>query len=193
MQSMRYSRLVCLLALCAFGQCALAQTTVPHIFTPGTPARATEVNANFQALATAIDNVIARVAKLEGGAVTEADVVGNYQLSFLQVGISQVAVGVGEVEAISYDGTFTFAADHTFTSTFIGRANDSRGPHTDDGTLTGTWSLANNNVTFTVSGQSPKVLHCAAGCRVLFGTIWGSSSGPGDDGYNNLAILGRLN
>jgi hypothetical protein len=190
---MRNSPLLCLLALCAFGESALAQTTVPHIFTPGTPARAAEVNANFQALATAIDNVIARVNKLEGGAVTEADVVGNYRLSFLQVGISQVAVGIGETEAISYDGTFTFAADHTFTSTFIGRVNDGRGPHTDDGTIAGTWNLANNNVTFTISGQAPMVFHCAAGCRVLFGTIWGSSSGPGDDGNNNLAILGRVN
>ena len=38
---------------------ASAQTTVPNTFTPGTPAKAAEVNADFQALATAIDKVAA--------------------------------------------------------------------------------------------------------------------------------------
>lgn len=189
---MRYFSLLCLLALCAFGEAARAQTTVPHIFTPGTPARAVEVNANFQALVTAIDSLTARVRKLEGGPVTDADVVGNYSLSILQVGHGQVTVGIGDSEGISYDGTWTFAVDHTFTSTFTGHKNDSSGPGPDDGTLTGTWSLANNNVTFTITGQVPRVFHCASGCRVLFATLWGSSSGPGDEGNNNLMILGRV-
>jgi hypothetical protein len=190
---MRYSPLLCLLALCAFGDPALAQTTVPHIFTAGTPARAADVNANFQALAAAIDALAARANKLEGGAVTEADVVGTYRLSFLQIGIDHEAAGIGATEAISYDGTWTFAADHTFTSTFIGRRNDSTGPSPDDGTIAGTWSLADNNLTGTITGQTPMVFHCASGCRVIFGTTWGSSSGPGDEGYNNLAILARVN
>jgi Phage Tail Collar Domain/Collagen triple helix repeat (20 copies) len=38
---------------------ASAQTTVPNIFIPGTPAKAADVNADFQALATAIDKVAA--------------------------------------------------------------------------------------------------------------------------------------
>jgi hypothetical protein len=190
---MRYFSLLCLLALCAFGQSARAQVTVPHVFTPGTPARATEVNENFQALATAINGLAARLSKLEGGPTTDADVVGNYTLSILQVGNGEVAVGNGDSEAISYDGTFTFAADHTFTSTFTGHKNDSQGPHADDGTIAGTWSLANNSVSMTITGQTPVPLHCASGCRVIIGTLFGSSSGPGDEGYNNLFILARVN
>ena len=42
---------------------ALAQTTVPNTFLPDTPARAAEINANFQALATAIDGVAAPLLK----------------------------------------------------------------------------------------------------------------------------------
>jgi len=36
---------------------ALAQTQVPNVFEDGTPATAAEVNANFDALETAIDDV----------------------------------------------------------------------------------------------------------------------------------------
>ena len=38
---------------------ALAQTQVPNVFEDGTPASAAEVNANFDALETAIDDVAA--------------------------------------------------------------------------------------------------------------------------------------
>lgn len=53
---MRYSVVVFL--LCIFSGAALAQTTVPNTFTTGTAAQASQVNANFQALATAIDSGI---------------------------------------------------------------------------------------------------------------------------------------
>jgi hypothetical protein len=193
MQPMRYTRIVGLMLLYAIGGNALAQTTVPHNFTSGTAARASEVNANFQALVTAIDNLSARVARLEGGPVTDADVVGTYSASNLQIGISEVAAGQGEVEAISYEGTVTFAADHTFSFTFTGKEMDSDGPDTEEGTVTGTWSLANNDLTFLVADSSTNVLHCAAGCSLIFGTLYGASSGPGDDGHNNLIILAKTN
>jgi hypothetical protein len=48
---------ISLLALVALSGGALAQTTVPNTFAAGTPAKAAAVNANFQALATAIDKV----------------------------------------------------------------------------------------------------------------------------------------
>ena len=35
----------------------VADTEVPHAFTDGTPAKASEVNANFDALETAIDAI----------------------------------------------------------------------------------------------------------------------------------------
>lgn len=43
------------LLLFALGSTAVAQTTVPYTFTAGTAAKASEVNADFQALAAAID------------------------------------------------------------------------------------------------------------------------------------------
>jgi hypothetical protein len=43
------------LLLFAFSSTALAQTTVPYTFTAGTAAKASETNADFQALVTAIN------------------------------------------------------------------------------------------------------------------------------------------
>ena len=50
-------KLLCTIATLgvAFSGAATAQTTVPHDFQPGTPARAAEVNENFDALEQAID------------------------------------------------------------------------------------------------------------------------------------------
>jgi len=188
---MRYSRVLCLLSLCVAGT-AVAQTTVPNVFTAGTPARAAEVNGNFQALAAAIDALAARVNKLEGGATTDADDTGTDNLSILQVGIDvETPPRPADVEGISYNGSVTFNADHTFTSVNTGHRNDVTGPSPDDGTFTGTWSLANNQITFTVAGQTPRILYCAAACRVLFASTWGSDAGV--EGYNNLLIFGRVN
>ena len=57
---------------------ALAQTTVPNTFTAGTTASASQVNANFAALANAINNLATRVDALEAGpSVTVNDLVGK--------------------------------------------------------------------------------------------------------------------
>lgn len=42
---------------------ALSRTTVPYIFSPNTPARASEINANFATLAGAIDDVDASLTQ----------------------------------------------------------------------------------------------------------------------------------
>ena len=44
---------------------ALAQTQVPNTFEAGQPARATEVNANFDALELAIDQNAADITELQ--------------------------------------------------------------------------------------------------------------------------------
>ncbi|MFZ2651097.1 MAG: hypothetical protein WA210_13430 [Burkholderiaceae bacterium] len=44
--------------LCIAAGATIAQTTVPNSFTAGTPANASQVNQNFQALANAIDQGI---------------------------------------------------------------------------------------------------------------------------------------
>ncbi|MEJ0037856.1 MAG: hypothetical protein WDO68_17575 [Gammaproteobacteria bacterium] len=184
---MRYASLLSILALCAVGQTAMSQTTVPNTFTVGTPAKAAEVNADFQALATAIDALATRVGKLEGGATVDTDIVGTYKVSFLQVGVGWTG-GPATIEAISYEATLMFAADHTGTLAVTGHKNDHTGPHLDSGTFTGTWSLANNDVTLSGLGAAPLILHCSAGCRLLVGTGYGSAVALNDEGDNFILI-----
>ena len=64
--------LLTLLALTAATNAVIAQVTVPNTFTDGTPALAGEVNANFQALAEAING---------SNCATPADVVCNPSFS----------------------------------------------------------------------------------------------------------------
>lgn len=50
---------------------AIAQTvTIPNTFTPGTPARAEDVNANFTAVATAVNGSGQNIAALQGALTT---------------------------------------------------------------------------------------------------------------------------
>lgn len=65
---------------------AWSQTVIPHNFTEGTRARAAEVNANFAAVKKAIDDLSARVAKLEGP-MSASDVAGEYQVSGLEMAV----------------------------------------------------------------------------------------------------------
>jgi hypothetical protein len=191
MHFMRYSTLLCVILLSTFGEASRAQTTVPHVFTPGTPARATEMNANFQAVVTAINNLSTRVGKLEGGA-TDADVVGTYSYISIQIGVGHEVVNrPADIEVITYDGTFTFAADHTFTGTFAGKKNDGSGPSGDDGTVAGVWSLNANTVSSVIEQNANVGLHCTPGCRIMIGTHYQGSAGVGDEGLNNLMIFVR--
>lgn len=61
---------VAIVGLSLFCVGAQAATLVPHSFTAGTPAKATEVNDNFNALATAIDATAAAVTNITGSNVT---------------------------------------------------------------------------------------------------------------------------
>jgi len=88
--------------------------TVPNTFVAGAPAKAADVNANFQALATAINSLNTRVGKLEGGPVTSSDLVGSYAINSLQTELGGAGVNPGKYVA-SYvaKGTISFAADGT--------------------------------------------------------------------------------
>jgi hypothetical protein len=57
-------RLLATLTLLVSG-ISFAETQVPHTFSSGQPARASAVNENFNALETAIDDVVARLGELE--------------------------------------------------------------------------------------------------------------------------------
>lgn len=113
-----------------FSTTVLAQTTVPHTFTAGSPAKASEVNANFAALVTAVNALAARVSALENPpAATVASVAGTYKSTSLEVGVSGGVTGGGGTQASvtggSFSGTVVLGAggDVTFTSD----GNETRG------------------------------------------------------------------
>ena len=104
----RHARALMLCTL-AIAPAAWAQTTVPHTFAAGSPAKAGEVNANFQALAAAINSLAARLDRAEGK-LTAADIVGTYRFQGLQT--EQGGPGP-YVRVDTSDGVVTFRSDGT--------------------------------------------------------------------------------
>jgi len=174
---------------------ASAQVTVPNTFAAGSPARASEVNANFQALATAINNLGARVSKLEGNIVA-ADLAGAYTLTRLQTELG----GGNSAYVAVYTATdnLVLAADGTGTLTsgtpeqghqlnvvtrvltpFIGSGGG--------GVLNFTWTYANGKLA-AVLGNTTSTFSTVAGGRLLVG----ASANPAD-GTNVILLLTRTN
>ena len=175
------------LAFAGFTALANAQVTVPFTFAPSTAARAAEVNANFQALATAIDNLAARVSKLEGQ-ITPADIAGVYGWRGLQIGL----INGGMVETISYTGTVTLAPNGTFSGTLTGRGFDlpaggNRVLHNTDDNVSGTWTLSGSNtVTLSLGDDALSFLSAARGQVLVF-----SNNDNSPDGSLVLLMLVR--
>ncbi|ALT77992.1 hypothetical protein [Paucibacter sp. KCTC 42545] len=102
------------LTLAAIATAASAQVTVPNTFVAGAPAKAADVNANFQALATAINSLNTRVGKLEGGPVTSSDLVGSYTINAIQTELGGAGINPGKfVSTYVAKGTISFSADGT--------------------------------------------------------------------------------
>jgi hypothetical protein len=124
---MRYSLAGFLIFI--FSTTVLAQ--VPHTFTAGSPAKASEVNANFAALVTAVNALEARVAALENPlAATVASVAGTYKYTSLEVGVSGGVTGGGGTQAIvtggSFSGTVVLGAGGGATFTIDGNETQGR-------------------------------------------------------------------
>jgi hypothetical protein len=130
---------------------------VPHVFSPGFPARSGEVNENFQALADAITALEAKVASLET-ATTAPPVAGTYTLLGFQTGLISGG-NQSIVEGIVYKGSVTLAPDKTLSLSInefknelrIGGANpgvSSYGLPTES--QAGTWSFENGTLTLAV-------------------------------------------
>jgi len=181
------------LSCIVFSAAAVAQTTVPNTFTAGTAAKAAQVNANFTALATAIDALASRVAKFEGQLAT-SDLVGTYAISGFQTEL--VPGDLPEVSSYRFQGTVTLANDGsgTFAGTELGHqltllfsaASDSTVTRRDTAeTVPFTWSFAAGAVTFTV-GENPLSGGVASGGRLLVLT----GSNP-SDGTTVILVLTR--
>jgi len=184
---------------------AHAQTTVPHTFTAGAAAKASEVNANFAALATGINNLASRVDRLEGGALTNASIAGTYRIFGFQTGLL-AGTGPGTVETITYSGTLTLAPGGTYTGTldefahdlFIGSggaAGTMQTRNTPGEALSGTYSIS-QNTKLTLNGFGID-FYGAAGARILVATSQGEDPPPAlpnvPMGTNVLLILVRTN
>ncbi len=136
----------------AIGIAAIAgPITTPNTFTAGTPARAAEVNANFSAVASAVNDNDARIGALEAAA-QETDVApgGNLVLApstatngnvlkgpdaFIHdYGVMNTFVGLGA-------GNFTLTAQQNSGLGFGALANVSSG---NDNTASGGYALAAN-------------------------------------------------
>jgi hypothetical protein len=174
---MRYSFVGLLLLV--FSSTVLAQTTVPFIFPPGPAAgaRFSEVNANFQALATAIDALTARVSKLERP-LTAADVAGTYAFISLEVETgtgttSMVHHAIGNGSAtLNDDGTFSLSAtdNSSHLNLIFSGTSLTANTTTDSASLndSGTWSLDGKVLTLVFSGAQISVPFINAAGPSLF-------------------------
>ena len=189
---------------------AYSQVTVPNSFTSGTPAKASEVNANFQALATAVNNLNARIAKLEGN-ITSSDIVGTYKITSLNIEnyITTNSSGtlyqksdyvVSGTAVFNTDGTLTFNTTSTGWSFDLLKSNNQNtvgnptfgnfAPQNGlNETQTTNWTLGTGANAGTITIGS-KVFNLTAGGKILI------KSSKDTDGSSrsatNLVILTRL-
>lgn len=186
-----------------------AATTVPFTFVAGNAAKASEVNANFEALAAAIDVQVeinkvqtaeiaaltTRVTKLDTpSAVTAADLVGTYSLNVYRTELFSDDISSGSVTAVSSQGTIQLFANGTVTMSnsiassklLIQFAPNptllSGSVGADSGSFT--WSLVNGQV--SLFGN---LFAIASGGRLLVGT----TSEVGISRTNGIVVLVRTN
>lgn len=124
-------------AVLLFGVGSAYAASVPNTFTAGAPARASEVNANFAALVTAVNALEAKVATLEtkvtaleaaNGPLTMADVVGSYHLMGIKTKTGSKAVDRRfKSGSSSTEGTVTFSGNGTFTASIAQKSDEFSG------------------------------------------------------------------
>lgn len=139
-----------------------AQTAVPHTFTAGTAAKASEVNANFQSLATSIDALVSRLDILEGkpSAFTVSALSGTYKLLNIYSGAEGGSSPI--VHSSTQNGTLNLNSDLTFTLTAaeinsnttlnLSTNTSSSSVTTNNDTINGTWSVSGKTITLTAAG-----------------------------------------
>lgn len=152
---------------------------VPHIFSPGFPSKANEVNENFAALAAAITDLEARVAAVEGA----APIPGKYFLMGYQTGLIPGGPGGAVIEGIVYTGNLTLG-DGTTSGNVSAAITESKNelhispsgsgrqfvqtPETIEGSWNTTSGAALALVMPSDPGQPPRTLRFARGAGRLF-------------------------
>jgi hypothetical protein len=172
-----------MLCTLAIAPATWAQTTVPHTFAAGSPAKAGEVNANFQALAAAINSLAARLDRAEGK-LTAADIVGTYRFQGLQT--EQGGPGP-YVRVDTTDGVVTFRSDGTGSLQLSNVASQLSITGGQGTTVTGTRTLRSFNesdnfnwsITGSVIDLSGLKFYAVDGGRLLVQTSTDTADGTG--------------
>lgn len=130
---------------------AYAAVSIPHNFTPNTTAKASEVNANFQALADAINNRTS---------ASLANMAGTWK--YIRTGSFLEVLNSNTLCTTTVTGTLTLNADGTFSDVAATTNNycNGNGVQTNTGrTSAGTWTVsADGSGTLTYSGGTMSFL-----------------------------------
>lgn len=173
---------------------AHAQTfTLPVNIGGSGSAKAADVGADLQAIATAINALMARASKLEGNIVA-ADLAGTYALNGLQNeigGANTTGAHVGAstfygIVTLTSDGNATFSNARAGTQVNLGSMPFQSQPAAGNGPTSGVFQWTYANGVLSALGGSFSV---AAGGRLMIRT---SSNDFSDDGTSVLLILSRL-
>lgn len=178
-----------------FSTTALA-ASVPFTFTSGDPARASEVNANFAALVTAVTALEAQVAALEAkvNPATMADLAGTYSYLEVRIDVDGLSATSNSIAGAGVSGTVVLNADGT------GQANLSESYRqltfnevlTGDQTVTvgflNTPGTTNTAITWSLSGGVVTI--SGGGTFIVVGQLLVQSI-VNFEGQNGLTILAR--
>lgn len=189
---MNKSKLALIALLLSFG--AAAQVTVPNSFTSGQAASASQVNANFSALVSAINATNARVTKLEGTDIVAADLVGTYKFSLLHSELND-----NHIAHYVQRGTVTLNANLSSSYSVTGQgfqfnpngnATPSAGAFPGQTTDTGTSSWTYGSSILNIVGMGD--FFVTAGGKILIRANASGDASSGTPGGTELIILTRL-
>jgi hypothetical protein len=151
-------------------------------------------NADFAALTATVNALTARIAKLESGAITSADVVGTYRLFSLGIEMHGNPTDIGNEVA---DATITFRADGTATVNWTDYRADlhqgspwfiTHGVDPVEGEAP--WSLTSDGRLIVGSDPNDSLeATVGAGGRIIF---WGGQSQTVNGSWSQLAIAVKL-
>jgi hypothetical protein len=187
----------------AVGLAALAApVTIPNVFTAGTPARAADVNANFNAIATAHNETDARVMALDGDldahlvAATAANSNTVARITALEATVREPNLRLGgnlflELSNPSsgniVKGTQLFIHDYGEHNVFVGKSSGNLTTTAQGNTALGDYTLIGitSGGSNTAIGATSLRANTTGGSNVAVGV---SAMRDNTTGYNNTAV-----